>query len=79
MVLGCQVGGEQVEGNPHLVLFYPGLFRGLTDEGRQGFINRYGTRFLSESLRETFIESGELSTQSDTELFRPTPLFGGSS
>ena len=79
MILGGQVGGEQVEGNPHLVLFYPGLFRGLTDEGQQGFINRYGINFLSKSLREDFIESGQLSVQSETELFQPTPVFGGSS
>ena len=79
MVLGGQVGGETVEGNPNLILFYPGLFRGLADEGRQGFVNRYGTRFLSKSLLETFIESGRLSTQSETELFQPTPVFGGSS
>lgn len=54
------------------------VFRGLTDEGKQGFINRHGTRFLSKSLLESFIESGELSTQSETQLFRPQPVFGRS-
>lgn len=79
MILGGQVGGEQVEGNPNLVLFYPGLFRGLPDEDKQRFLNLYGARFLSEQLVTDFIESGALSIQSDTELFQPTPVFGGSS
>jgi hypothetical protein len=65
---------QMVMENPDMVLFYPGLFRGMTDDGRQSFLDQYGTTFLSKSLVETFIESGELSTQSETELFQPTPL-----
>lgn len=61
--------------NPDLILFYPGLFRGLTDQGKQSFVSRYGTNFLSKDLQEAFIESGELSVQSETQLFRPQPLF----
>ena len=62
--------------NPDTVMFYSGLFRGLTDDGRQGFVNRYGTTFLSKNLQETFIETGEITQQtSETQLFRPQPLF----
>ena len=63
--------------NPDMVLFYSGLFRGLTDEAQQSFITRYGVNFLSKSLREEFVEPGELSAQSETGLFQPTPVFGG--
>jgi hypothetical protein len=67
---------QMVMESPDMVLFYPGLFRGLTDDAKQGFIDRYGINLLSQGLRETFIESGELSTQGQTELFQPTPVFG---
>ncbi len=66
---------QMVMENPDMVLFYPGLFRGMTDDGRQNFLDQYGTTFLSKSLVETFIESGQLSTQSETELFKPQALF----
>ncbi len=79
MINGGQVGGETVKGNPYMVLFFPGLFSGLTNEGQQGFINRYGTGFLSKSLMAEFIESGQLSVQSETDLFQSTPLFEDSS
>ena len=46
--------------NEDLVLFYPGLFRGLPDEGKQSFVSRYGTDFLSKELKVDFIDSGEL-------------------
>jgi hypothetical protein len=70
---------QMVLENPDMVLFYSGLFRGLTDEGKQSFVNRYGTTFLSKSLLESFIESGEITQQSsETELFQSTPVFGGS-
>jgi hypothetical protein len=67
---------QMVMESPDMVLFYPGLFRGLTDDAKQGFIDRYGIDLLSQGLRETFIESGELSTQGETGLFQPTPVFG---
>lgn len=61
--------------SPDLVLFYPGLFRGLTDDGKQAFFNRYGTNFLSKPLIEEFVDTGELSRQQgQTELFQSTPL-----
>ncbi|KKK71754.1 hypothetical protein LCGC14_2910740, partial [marine sediment metagenome] len=66
---------QMVMENPDMVMFYSGLFRGLTDEGQQGFIARYGVNFLSKSLREEFVEPGALTQQSDTELFQSQPLF----
>ena len=75
---GTLSDGTETAGNPDLVLFYSGLFRGLTDVGKQSFVNQYKGKFLSKSLREEFIESGELTQQSETELFQSTPVFGGS-
>jgi hypothetical protein len=51
---------DMVMNNPDLVMFYSGLFRGLPDDGKQSFVSRYGTQFLSKSLKEDFIDSGEL-------------------
>ena len=66
---------QMVMDSPDMVLFYPGLFRGLTDEGKQGFVSRYGTNFLSKPLIEDFVDSGALSVQSGTELFQSQALF----
>ncbi|KKL79967.1 hypothetical protein LCGC14_2009510, partial [marine sediment metagenome] len=62
-----------------IVLFYPGLFHGLPDAAKQAFVSRWGTNFLSKSLIEAYITSGELSVGggSETQLFQPTPVFGG--
>jgi hypothetical protein len=51
---------DMIMQNPDLVMFYSGLFRGLPDDGKQSFVSRYGTNFLSKSLIEEFIDSGEL-------------------
>jgi hypothetical protein len=51
---------DMIMQNPDLVMFYSGLFRGLPDDGKQSFVSRYGTDFLSKSLKEEFIDSGEL-------------------
>ncbi|KKL60205.1 hypothetical protein LCGC14_2207670, partial [marine sediment metagenome] len=90
MIMGGFVGDERVEASPLLVLFYPGLFHGLPDESKQAFVSRWGTNFLSESLIETYITSGELSAGGlggsevpstsaarDTALFQPSPVLGG--
>jgi hypothetical protein len=67
---------KMVMQNPDLVLFYPGLFRGLTDEGKQAFVIRYGSNFLSKKLIEEFIDSGELATGGgEAQPFEPQPLF----
>ena len=67
---------QTVLNDPDLVLFYPGLFRGMTEDGQQAFFNRYGTNFLSKSLIEEFVDTGELSRRqgSQTQLFQSTPL-----
>jgi hypothetical protein len=71
---------QMVMQNPDLVMFYSGLFRGLTDEGKQSFVGRYGTNFLSKKLIEEFIDTGELTTGREqqpvgSELFQSQPLF----
>ena len=67
---------EIILNNPDLVLFFPGLFRELPDDGKQSFINLpEGLDALSKKLKEEFIDSGELAPpQSETQLFRPSPI-----
>jgi hypothetical protein len=68
---------ELVMENPDMVLFYPGLFRGLTDRGKQSFFSRYGSNFLSKKLIEDFVDTGVLSSGAGgSELFQSTPVFG---
>jgi hypothetical protein len=59
---------QTVMQNPDLVMFYPGLFEGLPDDGKRSFVNRYGTNFLSKSLIERLRE--------EPELFQSQALFG---
>ena len=61
--------------NPDMVMFYSGLFRGMTDQGKQSFVSRYGTNFLSKKLIEEFIDTGEISQQAEPELFQSRPIF----
>ena len=79
MIMGGQIGDERIEANPLIVLFYPGLFHGLPDEDKQRFVSQWDTNFLSKSLIERYITSGELSVGggAETQLFQPTPVFGG--
>jgi hypothetical protein len=51
---------DMIMSNPDLVMFYSKLFRDLPDDAKQSFVSRYGTDFLSKSLKEDFIDSGEL-------------------
>ncbi|KKM16507.1 hypothetical protein LCGC14_1685140, partial [marine sediment metagenome] len=71
---------KMVLSNPEMVLFYPGLFRGLTDSGKQQFFDLYGLEFLSAKLIEDFItnperEEDRLASQPDAEPFRPSAVF----
>ncbi|KKM99894.1 hypothetical protein LCGC14_1143260, partial [marine sediment metagenome] len=60
--------------NPDTILFYPGLFGELPDGDKQNFFDLH-SELLSKDLIERATEAGEISQQSDTELFQSQPLF----
>lgn len=67
---------EIVFQNPDTVLFYPGLFGKLPDNDKQRFFDLHQD-LLGKELLERAVEEGEISTQSETELFQSQSINQG--